>query len=901
MSRADRPLILSMRSNSFLKPCMCFAFAWQLGAFTASAQSPGLSKSEEAAQAVEQVKLFESHVRPLLIESCLKCHGPDKQEGNLRLDSREALLKGGDSGPAIEAGHADKSLLVSAVKHQELEMPPNKQLPDAQVATLVKWIENGAHWPASASAGLEIRQQSALGDDDRDYWAFQPLARVDVPDLGADPNADRRQNDLDAFIIAKLTEQGLTMAPSAEPLILLRRLYFDLVGVPPTPAEIDKFQSDPPHEAYERLVDRLLDDPRYGQRWGRHWLDLVRYAESDGFKLDSYRPSAYLYRDYVIDSLNRDVPYDQFVTEQLAGDELPVVDSRSLAATGYLRHWIYEYNQRDVRTQWNNILNDLTDVTGEVFLGLGLGCARCHDHKFDPILQKDYFRLQASFAAFLPRDDSFQGEASEIATYQSNLRQWESATESIRQEMAILEQPVRDKVANKAIDKFPPDIRPLLRRTTQDRDPYEVQIADLAFRQVANEWQALDYAKQLTGEAKERWQALKNQLAEFDHLKPSQRNSIMAAGETGPVAPPTFIPPQSADAEPIVPAKLEVLGGEPLPALAPAGGRSTGRRTALAAWINDPANALPHRVIVNRVWQYHFENGIVANASDFGRLGQPPTHPELLDWLAGWWLENGRSFKRLHKLIVSSATYRQASQHPERDQYAQIDNENRWLWHFPARRLDAEQVRDAMLVAAGVIDWQSGGPASEHTDFRRAIYTKVLRNKPDPLLSVLDAPDGTSTIAKRSVTTTAVQSLLLANAPLPLKVAQAMANDLRSEQPSTEEQIKLAFQRCFSRPPSASELERALQFLDEQVPLADATVAAEIIAESAEQDKTENATAGSETVKSASDAAKTEVAAKTETESAKSGRDDSRLNSYARALGDLCHVLLNSSEFLYVD
>lgn len=877
MSRADWNSALSKRYWSTTYWALALAF---LGIASSSlAGPPEQSDSEEPARTAEQARFFENEVRPLLIESCLKCHGAEKQEGGLRLDSRDHILTGGDSGPAIEAGQSHKSLLVSAVKYQELEMPPNKPLSEEQVDALVKWIDNGAPWPESASSGLELRRQATLTDEDRDYWAFRPLARVEVPNISAVVDADRRQNDLDAFVLAKLSEQGLTLAPPAEPQKLLRRIYFDLVGVPPTPSDIKQYTDDPPLEAYQRLVDRLLDDPRYGERWGRHWLDLVRYAESDGFKLDSYRPSAYLYRDYVIDSLNSDLPYDQFVAEQLAGDELPAADSRTLAATGYLRHWIYEYNQRDVRTQWNNILNDLTDVTGEVFLGLGVGCARCHDHKFDPILQKDYYRLQASFAAFLPRDDTYAGEAAEIAAYQSQLREWESATEAIRTELEILEQPVRDNVANKAIDKFPPDVRPLLRRMSEERAPYEVQLADLAFRQVTNEWNALDYAKQLTGEKKERWRALRAKLAEHDQLKPAKRFTVLAAGETGAVAPPTFIPSHGTNAEAIVPASFEVVGGQPLVAAPTADGKTTGRRTALAAWINDPANSLSHRVIVNRVWQYHFGNGIVANASDFGRLGQPPTHPELLDWLANWWLQNGRSFKRLHKLIVTSATYRQSAQHPQSEQYARVDNENKLLWHFPARRLDAEQVRDAMLVAAGAIDWRSGGPAADHTDYRRSIYTKVMRNKPDPLLYVLDAPDGTSTLAKRSVTTTAVQSLLLANAPWPLKLSQAMAKDLQSEQSSTEDQIKLAFRRSFAREPSEIEVRTALKFLDQQIPLVETSTAASLEKAAIPQKDTGK-----------KDTGKLEKIA-----------TDDVPNSYARALGDFCHVLLNSSEFLYVD
>ena len=828
----------------------------------------------DPAVVAERGRFFENKIRPLLVENCIKCHGPEKQQGNLRLDSLDGLTQGGDSGPSIVIGQSDKSLLVSAVRHEDFEMPPNKRLPDEQIEALILWIDHGAHWPVQSAAKMETRRGKILSDEDRNYWAVQPLARVEVPDVRSAIDGDRCENELDAFIIAAHSKKGLSLAPPAEPLVLARRVYFDLLGVPPTPAEIDQYKSDTSDQAYEHLVDRLLDDPRYGQRWGRHWLDLVRYAESDGFKQDAYRPTAYLYRDYVINALNRDMPYDQFVFEQLAGDEAPNADSSTLAATGFLRHWIYEYNQRDVRTQWSNILNDLTDVTGEVFLGLGIGCARCHDHKFDPILQKDYYRLQASFAAFLPRDNALAAAADELDRYHAQLGEWEAATATIRAEMNELEREVRERTAAKAIDKFPPDVRPLLRRSNDERSPFEMQIADLALRQVSVEWEKLDYGKQLKGEQKERWQALKEELDKFTHLKPAAPDALLAAGETGVQAPPTFIPASgsSSQAEPIIPATFEVLGATPLIAVPPAGAKSTGRRTALANWINDAANPLTHRVIVNRVWQYHFGTGIVANASDFGRLGEPPSHPEMLDWLANWWLENGRSFKRLHKLIVQSATYRQASRHPDGERYADVDHRNMWLWHFPARRLDAEQVRDAMLVASGTIDWKMGGPASEHGSNRRAIYTKVMRNTPDPMLNVLDAPDGSSSVARRSVTTTAVQSLLLANSPWPIELSREMAANLRSEQSSTEEQIILAYRRCFARKPSPEEMRLALKFLDDQ---------AQVPIDSKETDGSQESSE--------------------ENDSGRPGAHDEPPNAYGRALADLCHVLLNSSEFLYVD
>jgi mono/diheme cytochrome c family protein len=871
-------------------------------------QLPGVTSRRAAAQlpaeavgtlvagvSADQYALFERDIRPLLLKHCIQCHGDEKQEGNLRLDSHAALLAGGDSGAAIARGAADDSLLISAVRHDGLEMPPKKRLSDEEIESLERWINAGAVWPEAGEAGLTLRNRVGIDAADRHYWAFQPLAAPAIPDVSAQLDASRVRNEIDAFIVDRQATLRLSLAPEAEQVALLRRAYFDLVGVPPTPLEIEEYTSDTRADAYERLLDRLLDDPRYGERWARHWLDLVRYAESDGFKQDAYRPTAYLYRDYVIKAFNDDRPYDQFVAEQLAGDEIAPDDPDALAATGYLRHWIYEYNQRDVRTQWSNILNDLTDVTGEVFLGLGLGCARCHDHKFDPLLQRDYFRLQAAFAAFLPRDSALAGSAEELREYWRRQDEWEAATASIRSQMEELEREVRQRTADKAIDKFPPDVRPLLRRMHEQREPYEHQIADLAYRQITEELVKLEFTKTLKGEAKERWDALKAELDQFEHLKPKRLPSILAASDVGPTAPPTRIQPSKPDSANIEFATLEVLGADELVPVPPAHGNSTGRRTALAAWINRPDNPLSHRVLVNRVWQYHFGRGLVSNASDFGRLGEPPTHPELLDFLAGWWLNNGRSLKSLHRFIMTSSTYRQAARHPQGEHYATLDHENRNWWRFPGRRLDAEQVRDAMLVASGSMNPASGGPAADHQSRRRTIYTKVMRNTQDPLLSVLDGPDGSASVARRNVTTTAVQSLLLANSPWPVQLAQEMAARLRQETPSSEDQIRLAYLRTFSRTPTPAELQRAVAFLDDQQqrvqPLTDARLAPEqrLAGAAAAGEAAAGGTTG-----------ETAQAATGNTPATGAG-GDGEPNVYEKALADFCHVLLNSSEFLYID
>jgi hypothetical protein len=474
------------------------------------------------------------------------------------------MLTGGDSGPAIAPGAVADSLIMSAIRYEDFEMPPSGQLSPESQSVIEAWIAQGAIWPQHKEAGLELRARSGITSEDKQYWAFRPLAKPDIPTLAHSPQAARARTPIDAFIIEQLDASELHLAPEADARTLLRRIYFDLVGVPPTIAEAEAFLGSDDPQAYEQLVDRLLDDSRYGEKWARHWLDLVRYAESDGFNQDAYRSNAYLYRDWLIESLNHDKPYDQMVLEQIAGDELDPTNTSYLAATGYLRHWIYEYNQRDVRTQWSNILNDLTDVTGEVFFGLGVGCARCHDHKFDPILQRDYYRLQASFASFRPRDDRLFAEAEELSSYHQQLASWESETAEIRKQIAAIEDPIKKSIEDKAIEKFPIDVRPLLRKPTSKRNGLEEQIAHLAHLQTLEEWNKLDFSKSLKGAEKDKWDALQAELKTFESHKPKKPLAVMAAGNIESPTPPTIIPSKSPDSETIAPASFEVFGADSL-------------------------------------------------------------------------------------------------------------------------------------------------------------------------------------------------------------------------------------------------------------------------------------------------------------------------------------------------
>jgi hypothetical protein len=796
----------------------------------------------------EETQFFETHVRPLLAERCYRCHGAEKSSGNLRLDSLAAVLQGGDSGSAVTPGKPTESLLLEAVNYESYEMPPDGKLDDKQIAVLSKWVSLGAPWPDSDAEGVVLRaKQEKITDEDRAFWSFQPLKTVSVPDSGPSGWA---KNEIDAFIVRRLRAEGLTPSPEADRRDLLRRVTFDLTGLPPTPEEMESFLADSSPTAYEDRVEELLQSPRYGERWASHWLALVRYADSDGYRQDALRPHAWRYRDFVIRAFNEDKPYDRFVMEQLAGDEIAPGDLDALAATSYLRHWIYEYNQRDVRTQWDNILNDITDVTADVFLGMGLSCARCHDHKFDPLLRQDYFRIRAFFAPLLPRDDIPFASGQELQDYHARLAEWEDKTKEIRAEMDTLAAPFRAAAARAATDRFPPDIRAMILKPPAERSAFEHQLAELANRQIADAAAKVKVESKLKGEVKERWTELKTQLAAVKPAKPPAPPPAFTVTDVGSQAPNTRIPKDRSQRV-IEPGFLTVLEPGTVPIAAPAGElETTGRRTALAQWMTRSDHPLTTRVIVNRVWQYHFGRGIVGTSSDFGRLGDPPSHPELLDWLAQWFVAHNWSFKELHRLIVNSATYRQTARREMSEPASTRDPENRLLWRGTVRRLEAEQIRDAMLAVTGEIDLKPGGPAVDATRPRRSVYLKVVRNRPNELLAAFDAPDGFASVSQRNVTTTPTQSLLMLNGKWTLDRARAFVKRLGDRRgPAALEQ---AFLLAYGRVPTADEMNACMAFLETQ----------------------EKAHASADAV-----------------------TDSSR----TAALVDLCHVLLNSNEFVYID
>lgn len=699
------------------------------------------------------------------------------------------------------------------------------------------------------SLWAEDSTEPRFSEADRNYWAFETLARPATPQVSA---GHWVRTPIDAFILNRLEERGIVPAREADRRTLIRRAYFDLWGLPPSPEAVAEFVNDPAADAFAKIVDELLISPRYGERWGRHWLDLVRYSDSNGFKTDEYRSRIWRYRDYVIRSFNEDKPYDRFVREQLAGDELDPNDPDAMIATGYLRLWPFESNQRDLDRQWSDILDDITDITGEVFLGMGFNCAKCHDHKFDPILRKDYYRLRAFFAALYPDEGLTAATARQRGVHARKSDAWREATKEIRDKLETIEAPAKKKAARGSYSKFEENYRKMLDQPDEKLTSYERQIKDLAFRHLLKEHGKME--KQIKGDLKIEWTSLRAELASFSHLKARSLTEIMGVRDIAAEAPTTMIP--GLPNEPIEPGYLSLLH----PASAkivkvPGSSDSTGRRLTLANWITDPENPLATRVIANRIWQHHFGRGLVANANDFGRQGEPPTHPKLLDWLARRFVADGWSFKEMHRLIMNSAVYRQASLRTAPAAAESADPDNRLLWRMPTRRLDAEQIRDAMLCVSGECDLTMGGKGVEGIVPRRSVYLRFMRNTPDPFLDVFDFPDGFNSAARRKVTTTATQALLMMNDEWTIKRGQALARRIESEgHGSPESKIDRAYQLAFGRVPAADESREASSYLERS--------SARMVREA---------------------------------------KNVSLETADHRALSDLCHALMNSNEFLYVD
>ncbi len=752
----------------------------------------------------------------LLDSRCFKCHSHSagKNKGGLVMDSLAGLTTGGDGGAALIPGDPAKSLFLQNIlsTDPEVMMPPKgERLTKEEVTLLQDWVKSGATWPKSRTkapvAGRYL--PGTIGEKEKGWWAYQP---VKLPELPAGKSA----HPIDRFIDARLAKDGLTPSGEAERGVLIRRVTFDATGLPPTPEEVATFVQSTDPLAYEKLVDRLLATPAYGQRMGRAWLDLVRYADSDGFRIDDFRPTAWRYRDYVIQAYNENKPYDRFIQEQIAGDELFPGDPQALTALGYLRHWIYEYNNRDARSQWDNILNDITDTTGDVFLGAGMQCARCHDHKFDPILQRDYYALRSFFNNTVPVEDRIAWTSKEAGEHARKLAAWEKETKSIRDEITALEKKYRETATRKAIEIFPDDVQEMLNKPEAQRTPYEQQVAALAWRQVDYEYNRLD--RSIKGADSVKHADLKRKLAEHDKLKPAEPPFVLTVRETGAQGIDAVIPKKNTV---VPPAFLTVLSAsypaEPAAIKPNADGTTTGRRTVLARWLTEKSNPFTARLAMNRLWQLNFRRGLAPYASDFGRLGEPPSHPELLDWLSAEFMAKDWDQKAMHRLILTSAAYRRSSLHPDPKDGQLKDPQNALLWRFQPQRLESEQIRDAIFTACGDLKTdKQAGPSVVYGEPVRSIFTRIMRNNRDPLADVFDAPQWFSSASSRDVTTTPIQSLLLLNSPFMLKRGEALAARVVKEVPRDEAaQVRRLYQILFARLPSADEARRATSFLKE--------------------------------------------------------------------------------------
>jgi len=761
--------------------------------------------------------------------------------------------------------------MLSVAIHDRGTSPPRAQW-CARLALLAVLLNCTAHRPAR-SAEARLPEFSSA---DRAYWAWQPIQRP-----ASMEEIDLKVHPVDSFLLPGSTS---AYRQEADRRTLVRRATFDLHGLPPTPQEVADFVADKEPLAYERLVDRLLASPRYGEHWARYWLDLVRFAESDGFKSDDIRPNAWRYRDYVIRAFNDDKPYDRFVSEQLAGDELAPDDLEARVATGFLRLGPYEENARDVLDQRSNVLNDVTDVTGQVFLGLTFACARCHDHKYDPILQADYFRLQAFFAGLAFTDDQPLATAAAQAEHDEQMRKWEEATTEPRRQLAEIEAPYRAQLRADKRTVFPDYVQVMLDTPAERRSPLERQMAELAERQL--HLQSEEVLKKMSPADRERAQELARRLADPSQVaRPAPLPRAMLAHDSGPIPPATMIPNQERV---ITPGFLSILDPGPAAVASPSD-RSSGRRAALARWIADPQNPLTARVIVNRIFEQHFGRGIVATSQDFGRQGARPSDPALLDFLSADFIAGGFRLKALHRLLMTSAAYRQRNQTAGGNQ-ASASAESATWWKTAKRRLTGEQLRDAMLAVSGELNLQMEGPsirgelppgisvayawepdpdAAQRN--RRAIYMFARRNLTDPLLDAFDRPDSHEPCTRRQETTTAPQALTLLNGTWTLDRARALA-DRVLQMASGEKQrvVDAAYQATYQRDPTAAERAAADNFLSDQ---------AEFVAQRLKAD--------------AEQATRLALPTGTPTDSAD--------KAWRAALVDFCHVLLNTNEFLYLD
>ena len=823
-----------------------------------------VSAAPLAANTDSAERLFAVEVRPLLAERCFACHGQDPEVvlGGLVLTSRESMLLGGASSkPALVPGNAGASLLYEAVRrtNSELQMPPKEtdRLTEEQVWKIRDWINAGAPWPTEEAqreyvredlaatrtvAGVTVMTSGGQSDDwtnrrykEKDLWAFQPLRQAEPPESDS-------ANPIDAFVNRRLAEAGLNPAPVASKRLLIRRASFDLTGLPPTPEEIEEFVKDDSPGAWKRVVDRLLDSPHYGEQWGRHWLDVVRYADTAGYSNDWERSNAWRYRDYVIRSLNDDKPYDRFVIEQIAGDILHPGSPEMRVATGYLRMGPWEHTGMMQKVASRQLyLDDITNNVGETFLSLPLRCAKCHDHKFDPIPTRDYYRIYSVFATTQLAEMPAEFLDTENTNYFDQERgRLERLLASAKADAAAIkakeERAARAWAAERGLPYQP---REKLRDKPEGQKPPRhvgLTIDDLGYYKVRNN-DAKIWNRRL-----ERYQPMAHSVYEgpVKHEN-SERLRMPSRDKMEGVPPESFILNGGSvysHGDRVTPGVLSAVPVTYRPEQARSDHRipesMEGRRLALARWIASPANPLATRSIVNRIWQYHFGRGLAANTNNLGKMGKTPTHPDLLDWLARRFVKDGWSMKTLHRLIMTSETYRRSESPPDRALAAERDPDNDLLSHFRPRRLTAEEIRDAMLAASGELNGEVGGlpvfpevnmefqsqprmnqvtiaPAYQPSRTpeqrsRRSIYVYRMRMQMEPLMEVFNQPSYDLSCERRDSSTVTPQVFTLMNSTNSVDRSIAMALRLRATSGSVEDRVSRAFQLAFGRDASDQEL-----------------------------------------------------------------------------------------------
>ena len=749
------------------------------------------------------VEHFEKAVRPVLVEHCGQCHG-EKAKGGLKLDSRANLLKGGDLGPAVVPGDAAKSRLVQAVKHDgELKMPPSGKLKPAEIDAIARWVTDGVVWPATDNhPSVEPKPGGPLfAAEQKQFWAFRPVKKPSVPGSKFQVPSD---NPIDSLVQERLEQAGLTLSKPADKRTLLRRVTFDLTGLPPTPEELAAFEKDASPEAFETVVDRLLASPHYGERWGRHWLDVARYADTNGMDENTFFGNAWRYRDYVVNSLNADKPYDQFVREQIAGDLLPPtadtkVRKERAAALGFLAVGPKLLAEPDKQKMLLDIADEQLDTLGKAVLGLTLGCARCHDHKFDPLPTRDYYSLLAVFTS----TRTMQNLNTVAKAYErtvdgppsAEVQKAKAELDKLRGEVRQLEKefgktPETDKATRTEIHRKAEAKRAAIKKLEAAVPPAELFLG-------VEEGSAGAYGTQPR------------------NLFVQVRGNYTTPGEEAPAVFPRILAGEAQ--QPFVPTTPNTADKPAANTTRFGAVRGRSGRLELANWLTDPKHPLTARVMVNRVWLHHFGEGLVRTPDNYGRLGERPTHPELLDWLAAEFVDAGWSLKKLHKLILLSRTYQQASGNPP-----QADPDNRLLACYPRRRLDAESIRDAMLAVGGNLDRTLGGSlhAGPNLDYvgevkydanRRTLYLPVVRGKLFPFFQTFDFPDPGVTVGKRASTTVPQQALFLLNNPFVKAQADALAGRVL-ERPAADRPAWL-YRTALLREPTKGEAERVTKFV----------------------------------------------------------------------------------------